>query len=234
MTARSGSTMLCSALKCLPALGQPDEYLNDRGLFQHFHQTFGGGSFEEFLRSTHDALGRTSHTLGIKTAYLDFRFLADSPAGPSLGTAANFIYLTRRDVFAQAISLWAARTTGVWHLRDGNQVTVDEELYNFDTLLPELKRVLRERTQWESYFSLCGITPLRLVYEDICGAKLRPAIAEVARHIGFELSEELLENVTAETTKISTEAHESMARRFREDCITQGVWNQLSPRAVGH
>ena len=228
---RSGSTMLCSALQCIPELGQPEEYLNARGALQHVHQEFGGGNLLEYLQGAFRARG-PAHTLGIKTAYLDFRLLAESCLGPHLAEHANFIYLTRRDIYAQAVSLWAARTTAMWHSSDGSLSPVGMDMYSLEALMPELHRLLRERVRWESYFSMARITPLRLVYEDLCTAGLAASVLSIARHIGFEIDPALLSNISASTTKTSAGAQEAIALRLREDCAKEEVWQQLFPRSA--
>jgi hypothetical protein len=54
MTARSGSTMLCSALQCLPETGKVEEYFNPRGPFQNFHTKYGGSDFSDYLHNIND------------------------------------------------------------------------------------------------------------------------------------------------------------------------------------
>lgn len=231
VTARSGSTMLCSALRRIPELGQPEEYLNARGALQQFHREFRGRDLAEYLESVCRSRCPAG-TLGIKTAYLDFRFLAESRLGPHLADCANFIYLTRRDIYAQAVSLWAARKTAMWHSSDGSLSPVDADMYKLEELLPELHRLLRERVQWESFFSMAAITPLRLVYEDFCAAGLSDVVLKVARHVGFELKPHLVGDISASTTKTSAGAQEAIALRLREDCANNEIWPQLFPRSA--
>ena len=231
VTARSGSTMLCSALRRIPGLGHPEEYINARGALQQFHLEFGGRNLAEYLESVFRSRCPAS-TLGIKSAYLDFRFLAESLWGPRLADYANFIYLTRRDIYAQAVSLWAARTTAMWHSSDGSLSPVGMDMYSLEALMPELHRLLRERVRWESYFSMARITPLRLVYEDLCTAGLAASVLSIARSIGFDIDPTLLANISASTTKTSADEQEAIARRLREDCAKEEVWQQLFPRSV--
>lgn len=228
---RSGSTMLCSSLSCIPELGQPEEYLNARGALQHFHREFGGGNLFEYLQGAVRARG-PAQTLGIKTAYLDFQLLAESCLGPQLAEHANFVYLTRCDIYAQAVSLWAARTTAMWHSSDGSLSPVGMDRYSLKALLPELHRLLRERMCWESYFSVAQITPLRLVYEDLCRSGPAESVLSVARHIGFDINPTLVTNISASTTKTSADTQEAIALRLRSDCAKEQVWQQLFPRSA--
>jgi LPS sulfotransferase NodH len=226
MTARSGSTMLCSAMKSIPELGEPDEYLNDRGPFQAFHRRFGGDSLKGYFQAI-ISKASAANTFGIKTAYTDFRFLAESNEALDLLNCANFIYLTRRDIFAQATSLWAARKTSVWHASDGTKSSIAFNDYDFNDLVRWIKAILRERVSWESFFSLYGIAPLRLAYEDICGPHIAKSVEMVARQVGFQLDPSATANLVPRTTKLATIEQEQIITALKKDFKDSKAWRQL-------
>jgi LPS sulfotransferase NodH len=80
----------------------------------------------------------------------------------------HYVYLTRRDTVAQAVSLWRARQTGEWH-RDEFSASAKpaEARYDFDQILACKQTLEADERAWEDYFERGGIEPLRLVYEDI-------------------------------------------------------------------
>lgn len=230
MTARSGSTMLCSAMKCIEELGDPAEYFNNRGQLKNFHAKYGGCDFSDYLHNIFNSVGSVSHTLGIKSPYMDFKFMAECPKFTHLLPYVNFVYLTRRDIFAQSVSLWRAKKTNLWHSHTaGKSKSISKPVsYNYDELAVSLMALLRERICWESLFSLYGLTPLRMAYEDICGNNLKPSVQLLAKSIGFDISEKKLETAEALTTKLGSGKQDETIDRFRSDVLGGGLFDKLA------
>jgi len=232
MTARSGSTMLCSAIKCIEELGEPAEYFNNRGQLKNFHARFGGRDFSDYLHNIFNSVGSVSHTLGIKSPYMDFKFMAECPKFTHLLPYVNFVYLTRRDIFAQSVSLWRAKKTNLWHSHAaGKSKSISDPVsYNYDELVVSLMALLRERICWESLFSLYGLTPLRMAYEDICGNNLKPSVQLLAKSIGFDISEQKLETAEAATIKLGTGEQDETIDRFRSDVLDRALYSKLNSK----
>ena len=131
-----------------------------------FHYTSLISSFIE--RSTYQ---------GVKNCY-EFRpELFD--AFHSFFANANWVYVDRRDVFAQAVSMYMAESTDVWEKlvrpqRVGvasspnrpNPVPESEVRYDSRKLEGFLRSFLNEREQWQRLFEHYKIEPLRIAYED--------------------------------------------------------------------
>jgi trehalose 2-sulfotransferase len=168
-TPRSGSTWLCDLLRRTRLLGDPQEYLN-QDLFQFSTKRFRARTETNYLNmietltATHNrryCITATWGQIGLSTQDFLGRY-AD----------AKFIYLRRRDILSQAVSLYLAITTGRFHRRSGDDRPLE---------LPEIEwssdvadaigrwwaHILAYESLADIQFAVRGMTPLRLYYEDL-------------------------------------------------------------------
>jgi LPS sulfotransferase NodH len=103
---------------------------------------------------------------------------------------AIWVYIDRRDVFAQAVSIYLAEATNqwerlacepeesgvpaVWEIRTGrphpSDVPTSAVGYEYEKLKGYLQDFLAEREQWQHFFRHYRITPIRISYEEaVCG-----------------------------------------------------------------
>jgi len=229
MTARSGSTMLCSLIKKLGRLGIPDEYLNPRGPFQMHHSKYGGETFEEYLKNIFNQMPAGSEMLGIKTAFLDF-FPAASRFNEEIVKSSKFIYLTRLNIYSQAVSLWSAKKTQLWHSGDGTRSKISLSDYKYSDILICLTQLLAERVKWEAYFSLQGIFPLRITYEDLC-VNQESVLYSLVNFLGSQISKEQIHGIKPGTTALSTDAQREIVSKFKEEFNSRGYANEFFSKA---
>ncbi|WP_170317579.1 Stf0 family sulfotransferase [Paroceanicella profunda] len=201
---RCGSTLITEDIAATGRMGRPDEHLlpllraaPDAPLPDFFAQgmcddCFGAkvmiGQFEGF------------------GAYLDAprRALSLLDAGDRAGLAADFLsgierrfdpvtwlWISRRDRFAQAYSRLRARATGVYHhrqsggpLRQRPPVTTE---ITPATLHEEMGRIAADDAFFARTVARCGIAPLHIVYEDYL-AEPEACFAAISRHAGLDLS----------------------------------------------
>jgi trehalose 2-sulfotransferase len=190
MLPRTGSTALCSLLEQTATLGYPDEYFNPRGPLQHWAERLGARVLEEYVDVIRRERATENGVFGLKTTYDDFEpFLRGGCASAFLGEM-RFVYLTRRDLVAQAVSVEVARQTGVWHRdREGRPLLSQEDsprqapMFDEERILEMLDTLVLMQQSWERFFSLYGIEPIRTTYEDLCA---RPAgvVAAIAGSMG--------------------------------------------------
>jgi LPS sulfotransferase NodH len=88
----------------------------------------------------------------------------------------RYIWISRRDVVRQAVSMWKALQTRRWRAGNGNG---DDDLdgldgddgsvaprYRFDAIDHLVRRFQAEERGWQSFFSRRDIQPLSIAYED--------------------------------------------------------------------
>jgi LPS sulfotransferase NodH len=87
---------------------------------------------------------------------------------------AIWVYIDRRNVFAQAVSMYLAESTQIWEkliagLRSRPPkpgVPADQVRYEYEKIKPYLTGFLAEREQWQLFFRHYKITPIRISYEE--------------------------------------------------------------------
>ena len=95
---------------------------------------------------------------------------------------ARYVYLTRRDVLGQAISLSVARQTnsyGDWMPKDR------EPAYDAGHIRRCLANIIEGEARWRLFFALNGIMPLEMIYEDLVEEPQRE-IDRIAHFVGVE------------------------------------------------
>ncbi len=179
-TNRSGSTLLAMTLAKTNAMGIPGEMLNPEPL-SHARQKHGIASFNEFLDfkiQTTTKQGAFGAKVGIhQLAYLaKHGYLKDKLSSP------RFIYITRKDIVMQAVSLYIAWQTGAWSSNTRTAATPPK--YSMEGIAQQLKSILTIQAQFEAFFAAHQIKPLRLTYEAI-EADLETKAFQVCRYVGI-------------------------------------------------
>jgi LPS sulfotransferase NodH len=83
-----------------------------------------------------------------------------------------YISLSREDKVAQAVSLFKAEQTGLWHIAaDGSEIErtgdYQDAVYDADRISILVDEIARHDREWQQWFLLQGIEPLRLTYEHL-------------------------------------------------------------------
>ncbi|WP_186074535.1 Stf0 family sulfotransferase [Burkholderia gladioli] len=174
-TPRCGSTVLSNALTDA-GLGRPAEYFQypytEQSPFgvtpgQHFEENFEALVLD---RSANGIFG--SKTMHDHRAHLD-DWLASTVDGyvtlDDILPNHRWVYIRRENSIKQAVSLYIADETGVWHMRRGSDsgTSPTEVRYDFFAILTKLMMLLSHETNWEAYFDKTGIQPLRITYESL-------------------------------------------------------------------
>jgi LPS sulfotransferase NodH len=214
MTARTGSSHLCSGLSSVLPIGKPTELFNARDTLVWEKKKRGAKDFAELLQAYY---AESDDTIVFKTSWVDFDFFQDKifDMFPNL----NFIYLNRLDIEAQAVSLFKALVTKKWHEASSIAFTRDEP---FDVVLQKfdlvricslIKMLEQEKRSWEKFFFTQGLTPPRIHYEDFT-SDLSTAVKFVAMNIGYK--EICASDVESEFSVLSDKVNEQWLRDVRD------------------
>lgn len=188
MTPRTGSTHLCAALAQTEGVAPPTEIFNPRGVLHAEAARRGVTLFADFINSFNRDPGPCFF---FKTSWQDFSPLA---AGyKQIFPHLRVVYLDRRDVIAQAVSLYRAAETGTWHVPRGEQLAAPAgalDQLNLSHMSGWLEKIEAEKRGWRRFFVAEGITPMRLLYEDF-SADVRKAIAAISDFLEIPLNREI-------------------------------------------
>ncbi len=202
---RSGSTLLGRQLTASGQAGDPKEYLNPMQV-RDWELRLGSTAFR---RLRHRALwgplvplaGRTRWSDARLCAYLEGirarrssggwfglklhhhharRWFFDVGRDPAdLLGVSRWVWITRRDHLAQAVSWSRALTSGRWaSWQSGRGVGV----YDRRLITRCLRAVEEAEAGWEAYFATRGLVPHRVVYEDLVD-DLDGTVRAVLRHL---------------------------------------------------
>ncbi len=189
-TPRTGSTLLCDLLTATGRVGAPDSFFGRRFISWWAGQ-WGLPSVEElgepaFSRTYLDAAIRAGRggtkVFGLRLMRENIsdlnRFIEQVHQGIQTDLArieaafgkVLFVYLSRDDKLAQAVSLVKAEQTGLWHIApDGTEVErlgpSGEPAYDFQRLRRKVAELETHDAAWNPWFEEQGIEPLRIGYE---------------------------------------------------------------------
>jgi trehalose 2-sulfotransferase len=231
-TPRSGTTLLCEALRNTGLAGRPEEYfqqLPETGRPRTPHDYFADAEDPELLelvcwcaapadldpllepsrfdtwRKYFDwALEQGTTANGVFGAKIMWAYLpglvthlaaerpepADTDPGADLLEhvlpSLRYVFVTRADRAAQAVSLWRALQTWRWRheAKAGQARKQDEQLrYSFEAIDHLAHLLADEDAAWRDWFERNAIQPLTVLYEDLAGAYEETALA-IMRHVG--------------------------------------------------
>jgi len=168
-TPRSGSSYLCDVMKRNKVFGRPDEYLSLNfapDLLRHAPGKSGEDYLDLILRYT-----TQWGAAGLKASWFHFRDFLPQLAPDRKFDDFKFIYLTRRSVADQAVSLYRATETNVFHtnIQHGeNKLEALKKLrYDYDKIDQWYQHIEKQEHGWQYFFAKHNIFPLTLTYEDI-------------------------------------------------------------------
>jgi LPS sulfotransferase NodH len=217
-TQRSGSTLLCEALKATGIAGRPLEFFEARratgippapldyleaiddpyviGLLADApapwappYSDVRGLSWEGHVeRSLRE--GRTDNgVFGAKLMWsqlADIAELSGRPLEPlpllqDLLAPTHWVWVRRRDVLLQAVSLWRALQTQSWRDGTGAQPTA---VYSRAAIAHLTALLADHDASWGAFFADHGLRPLELVYEEFAD-DVPAAVSRVLKHLGL-------------------------------------------------
>ena len=186
ITARSGSTAICRALADAGAAREIGEVLNPRGPFPWYHKQFGGDNLIQYLNAYYEnnqLLGK----LVFKTAFTDLKPVLESHRIDKLLPGLRVIYIDRADKVEQAVSLYRAKLTSVWHrdVSENAEPVPRCELsdYDFSRIDQDYTNLKLEAANWEKFFKKVRINPERVEYEEFADNP-RSVLARLVDFVG--------------------------------------------------
>ncbi len=165
ITPRSGSTHLCELMASTRQLGVPFEYAHWPYIrASGFARDRGVKSLQEYMRHVINECSSDSGIFSMKGDL--YHFVPLIRAGlirPGL-KKVTFVYLTRRDLLAQATSLFRAVQTGRWSSLHQASGSVG---FDAQDIIERVNYLAVMMARWETLFALLNIHPLRVSYEDV-------------------------------------------------------------------
>ena len=225
-TPRTGSTFLCRSLVQTGVMGIPFEYFNrtyhlpvlaerwgiDVGKRGRMSQRTFSAYFSELLRRRTTANG----VFGIKVMTDHFFPVVRSGAYARHFGDATYVYLTRKDIIAQAISFVIAMQTRRWH---SYYKATKPSRYDAELIERHIKLFLGFEDAWRLFFAVNRIEPLQMFYEDLV-ADPATQCRRVCEWVGVETDSAFRAEDAAESS-VSTEINREWAERYRAEAVNR-------------
>ena len=220
-TARSGSSLVQSCLERYDLDAQ--EFFNAEGIVRQVSTDRGIKTIREYADFLADNALSSDGRFAVKGAFPALLFLYFLGEAPRLGTDWKIVFLRRKNVVRQAVSMRIAELTGQWTWDMPAQGTARLEDYSFDHIAEHLEAVFYENQIWERAFGLLELEPYRVFYEPFA-ADVDAETERIARFIGVDTTAFSHAREHVPRLKIqSTEINDAWERLFRTDILRRAV-----------
>jgi LPS sulfotransferase NodH len=216
-TSRTGSTMLSQLLAAYGAV--PHEYLNPPRVLSE-RDASGASDYGQLCAHLVRTYSRHG-TFAVKGPFQCVIPLFLAGEFPRQIHAWRFVFLTRRNLVRQAISLLVAQQTRSFAAWQAPTTTLRSEDYSASGIAGAIDNIVAGNGWWEKFFATYGIEPRRVTYEDLV-ADPATVVRSVARHCGLS-DEKAAAPRHPPLTRQSTMLNEEWERRFRADAMTAAL-----------
>jgi len=180
-TPRSGSNLLCNLLESSGVMGQPKEFLNLDSVILPFARRNSLMNLEDsflyldtYLDSAVDKFSSNNNVFGMKLLYDQFEPYMELNNVRKFLQDFKFIWLLRKDVLSQSVSMHIAKETNEWtylneqnNQKEENKNRRDFVKYDEAKISQFLKKLAKDNLKWIEFFSINQIDYLPVTYEDI-------------------------------------------------------------------
>ncbi|MBV1703750.1 MAG: sulfotransferase domain-containing protein [Hyphomicrobiales bacterium] len=218
-TPRSGSTWLCELLDSTGEIGFPQEYINGENVAL-FNNTVQSNNERDYLNGCCWNFATENNIFVIKTTVGDALRLEEIDFFEYF-YQSSFIIIRRKNIIAQAVSMYVALTRGVFHVQSPDLLINEEER---DAILDASNSSVNSAIkQWvchilnyelttEIQIMARDITPIRIDYESLIDEPRR-AVEKIARSMPIRLKRNV--PITGRTIKLAENVHYELEARFR-------------------
>ncbi len=222
-TPRSGSSFLSDMLTKSLEMGTPGEFFTG-SLFeialQHMRVLgYTGDSVVDYLIWLINNTSSPNGVFGFKANYFDHAPLIESGLQELLFGNYKAVFLYRKNILKQAISLYVATETGLFHT---NIPVANETLnaarslkYDGEQLREWIRHIWIQEIGWKDYLSKIEAQPLVIGY-DLLSANPKAAVEMIAERLGVRLSN-LPDKNSSVFEKVRTENNDNLAEQFLGD-----------------
>jgi trehalose 2-sulfotransferase len=213
-TARSGSSWLASRLRSTGLMGDPDEWLNPD--FWELNRTrFKARSASEYILSLRSERCTSNGVFGCQLSGGQLKIWGSSVLDYLRPISRSFC-LFRRDIVAQAVSLYSAVTTQRFHIQRDEEMQPTIPPFSGDAISGWLRHLLHEEIWLAGLFSKRELLPQCLWYEDLVN-RMDDVISSMCQQVLGDSSPNVIPAAEDEYRKIAGPDHAELTERFRSD-----------------
>ena len=216
ITPRSGSSYLCDVMTKIKLFGVPGEMINQQ-FIPEIIKKIPGRTAEEYIRNVIRCRKTKNGISGLKASWFQFRGFTETMDDHSYMSGFKYIYLTRRDLAAQAISLYKATETSVFHTNVQHSEEAITKLrsleYDYEKIKEWYVHIDRQEKGWQKYFFKNRIFPLCITYEEI-DDDVFGVIKRIATFVGVDPNNVRMPEESSVFERIRDQRNVEWAHRF--------------------
>lgn len=219
ITPRSGSSYLCDLMSKSGRFGTPGEALA-QDFIPRIARSVPARTPGEYLRNVFRARKSPNGVSGIKASWFQFKNFIDSMEDQEQLRGIKYVYLMRRDLEAQAVSLYKATASSVFHTNVAHDEAALQKLdaleYDFAAINDWYKHIVAQEQGWKRYFFENRIFPLCVSYEDI-NEDVLLVMQRIATFVGVKPENVVVPEVASVFEKVSDARNVEWADRFLQE-----------------
>jgi LPS sulfotransferase NodH len=213
---RCGSVYLSSKLWQTGLLGAPMTYLGSRHALHPLMRRFKTLTPAAYVAALIAHRSSRNRVFGMKEHFINFEgFIKEYPPFLEVMAPMTFIYISRGDKVAQAVSMAKALQTGQWTSRVAEAGAAGPVQYDSALIANCIKEIAQQDAGWKRWFEANNITPFELTYEGLT-ADMDRTVRNVVQLLGVQNDEPDVVELPA-TKKQSDETNEKWIERFRRE-----------------
>ena len=212
---RSGSQYLCWRLWQTGLLGAPSEVLNPTSELRILMNRFKARSPTDYIAKLVARRTSRNGVFGMKAHFHHFEaFLKDYPALLEVLSPTTYIYITRQDKIAQAVSMAKALQTDTWtsRMEEGPKPAV---IYDREMIAHCLADIERQDLTWRQWFEAHNITPFAVTYSDLT-ADAADVVRGIIEYLGVQ-NDEPEEVDVPPARRQADETNQEWIKRFQRE-----------------
>ena len=222
-TPRSGSSYLTSLLASTHCLGNPAEFINPEWA-EDVAKKKGASSVEELIFLLRAAEKKRTGVFGMEATILHVKKhgLEISESFRRLCKEAEIFVLLRKDIIYQAISLYKAVQTNIFHLavQAGSEdiKKVDEGIsYNSGDIKKWIEHIYQQEKHLANFIDEVGLKPHTLFYENIVELPPKVTARLFANILKINLNNKNCKKPLPSYKKIATKTNKEFYKKFAEE-----------------
>lgn len=216
ITPRSGSSYLCDVMLNTRRFGNPNEAINPRFL-PNMLKKIQGRTPEEYIDNFMRSRRTGNGISGFKASWFQYHKFVKAVTNEKCFTNFKYIYLTRRDINAQAVSLYKASESTIFHTNIGHNEDALNKLetleYDFAKINHWYQHIVAQEQGWQNYFLENKIYPLSITYEEI-EADILKVMKRIAGYISVNPDKVQIPKKTSIFKKVSDDRNIEWTHRF--------------------
>lgn len=217
---RSGSQYLCWRLWQSGLLGAPSEVLNPTTELRVLMNRFKASSPADYIAKLLARRTSKNGVFGMKAHFHHFEaFLREYPALLEVLSPTTFIYISRKDKIAQAVSMAKALQTDAWtsRMEEGPKPVL---VYDREMIAHCLVDIEQQDLTWRRWFETHKVAPFQVTYDELT-ADAAGVVRRFVEFLGVE-NDERDEVDVPPARKQADETNQEWMERFESESKADG------------